>query len=33
MAIYESARLHQRLKLPLQQMRYPLEIMIEDGLL
>ena len=33
MAIYESARLHQRLELPLQQMRYPLEIMIEDGLL
>ncbi|HLV33665.1 MAG TPA: Gfo/Idh/MocA family oxidoreductase [Spirillospora sp.] len=31
MAIYESARLHQRLELPLQQARFPLEIMIENG--
>ncbi len=30
MAIYESARLHQRLELPLQQPRFPLEIMLEN---
>ncbi len=33
MAIYESARLRARLDLPLQQDRYPLEVMIEEGLL
>ena len=31
MAIYESARLRQRLRLPLQQPRFPLEIMLENG--
>lgn len=31
MAIYESARLRTRVELPLQQMRYPLEILIENG--
>lgn len=31
MAIYESARLRQRLDLPLNQDRFPLEIMIEEG--
>jgi predicted dehydrogenase len=31
MALYESARLHRRLTLPLEQGRFPLEIMIEDG--
>jgi len=32
MAIYESARTHRRIEFPLQQGRFPLEIMIEDGL-
>jgi predicted dehydrogenase len=31
MAIYESARLRARMDLPLDQPRFPLEIMIEDG--
>jgi UDP-N-acetyl-2-amino-2-deoxyglucuronate dehydrogenase len=31
MAMYESARLHQRIELPLQQMQFPLELMIENG--
>lgn len=31
MAIYESSRLRQRIEFPLQQDRFPLEIMIEDG--
>lgn len=31
MAIYESARLRQRIELPLQQPRFPLEIMVENG--
>ncbi|MDX2111134.1 MAG: Gfo/Idh/MocA family oxidoreductase [Verrucomicrobiota bacterium] len=31
MAIYESARLHKKLSLPLQQERFPLEIMVEKG--
>jgi UDP-N-acetyl-2-amino-2-deoxyglucuronate dehydrogenase len=31
MAIYESARLRTRIELPLQQDRFPLEIMIEEG--
>ncbi len=31
MAIYESARIHTWVHLPLQQMRFPLEIMIENG--
>lgn len=31
MAIYESARLHARLPLPLQQERFPLELMLEAG--
>lgn len=31
MAIYESARLHRKIELPLQQDRFPLEIMIEKG--
>lgn len=31
MAIYESARLHQKITLPLQQDRFPLEIMLEKG--
>lgn len=30
MAIYESARLHRKLTLPLEQDRFPLELMIED---
>jgi predicted dehydrogenase len=33
MAIYESARLHRRLDLPLEQERFPLELMIEQGLI
>jgi predicted dehydrogenase len=33
MAIYESARTHQLITPPLQQDRYPLEIMIEEGIL
>lgn len=33
MAIYESARTHQRLELPLSQDRFPLEIMVEQNLL
>jgi predicted dehydrogenase len=31
MAIFESARLRSRIELPLQQDRFPLEIMIEEG--
>jgi predicted dehydrogenase len=31
MAIYESARTHQRIEFPLQQGSFPLELMIEDG--
>ena len=31
MAVYESARLHRRLSLPLAQERHPLELMIEAG--
>ena len=31
MAIYESARLHRRIDLPLEQGRFPLELMIEAG--
>lgn len=31
MAIYESARLHRKITLPLQQDRFPLELMIEEG--
>jgi UDP-N-acetyl-2-amino-2-deoxyglucuronate dehydrogenase len=31
MAMYESARLRARIELPLQQPRFPLEIMIENG--
>lgn len=31
MAIYESARLHAKIELPLHQPRFPLEIMIEQG--
>ena len=31
MAIYESARLCSRVDLPLQQRRFPLEIMVEEG--
>ena len=31
MAIYESARLHRRVRLPLEQERFPLELMIETG--
>ncbi len=33
MAVYESARKHDRVYLPLEQERFPLEIMIEDGLI
>jgi UDP-N-acetyl-2-amino-2-deoxyglucuronate dehydrogenase len=33
MAIFESARLHKRIRLPLEQDRYPLDIMIEQGIL
>ena len=33
MAIFESARLHRKLELPLQQDRFPLDTMIEDGVL
>lgn len=33
MAIYESARLHKRIQLPLGQPRFPLELMIESGAL
>jgi len=32
MAIYESARLHKKITLPLQQERFPLEIMVEEGI-
>ena len=31
MAIYESARLHRLITMPLQQDRFPLEIMLEKG--
>ena len=31
MAVYESARLNQRIELPLQQDEYPLKLMIEEG--
>ncbi|MFW5870824.1 MAG: hypothetical protein ACOCVL_04055 [Candidatus Sumerlaeota bacterium] len=31
MAIYESARLNKKMALPLEQERFPLEIMIEEG--
>lgn len=31
MAIFESARLRKKIELPLQQLRFPLEIMIESG--
>lgn len=31
MAIFESARLHQKIDFPLQQPRFPLDIMIEEG--
>ncbi|HUT60542.1 MAG TPA: Gfo/Idh/MocA family oxidoreductase [Phycisphaerae bacterium] len=31
MAIYESARLNQKLRLPIEQERFPLELMIEQG--
>ncbi len=31
MAVYESARLHRKLSLPLRQDRFPLELMIEAG--
>ncbi len=33
MAIFESARLRKKIALPIQQERYPLEIMIEEGLI
>lgn len=33
MAVFESARLHRRIRLPLDQDRYPLDIMIEQGIL
>jgi UDP-N-acetyl-2-amino-2-deoxyglucuronate dehydrogenase len=33
MAIFESARLHKRIRLPIDQERYPLDIMIEQGIL
>lgn len=33
MAIYESARLRARIDLPLHQPRFPLEILVEDGVL
>ncbi len=31
MAVYESARLNRRIRMPLRQDRFPLEIMIEEG--
>ena len=31
MAIYESARLHKKITLPLQQDRFPLELMVAEG--
>ena len=31
MAVYESARLHRKLALPLEQDRFPLDLMLEDG--
>lgn len=31
MAVYESARLRAKVELPLEQLRFPLEIMIEEG--
>ena len=33
MAVFESARLHKRIRLPLEQDRYPLDIMLEQGIL
>lgn len=33
MAVFESARLHRKLGVPLEQERYPLELMIEAGIL
>ncbi len=31
MAIYESARLHAKLEIPLKQMEYPLDVMLREG--
>ena len=33
MAVFESARLHKRIRFPIDQDRYPLDVMIEQGIL